>query len=163
MSFVAQICLRKSRHQDLDLYCYSIPETNLRKGSKLNSLLKQVTEIQDSSDFISFKMLKWFTFSIISLHIEYLIPVGTAEPDGSCKFTYRSVSRKMGRFNSPRHPANYPSSTNCTYIFLSTPQEQVYISNLLQFEIVAKGKYENMNLPLITFLKILFSGANCFR
>ena len=57
--------------------------------------------------------------------IEYLIPVGTPEPDGSCKFTYRSVSRKMGRFNSPRHPANYPSSTNCTYIFLSTPQEQV--------------------------------------
>ena len=56
---------------------------------------------------------------------EYLIPVGTPEPDGSCKFTYRSVSRKMGRFNSPRHPANYPSSTNCTYIFLSTPQEQV--------------------------------------
>jgi len=58
---------------------------------------------------------------------EYLIPVGTPEPDGSCKFTYRSVSRKMGRFNSPRHPANYPSSTNCTYIFLSTPQEQVQI------------------------------------
>ena len=60
-----------------------------------------------------------------STTIEYLIPVGTPEPDGSCKFTYRSVSRKMGRFNSPRHPANYPSSTNCTYIFLSTPQEQV--------------------------------------
>ena len=42
MNFVGQICLRKSRHQDQDLYCYSIPETNLLKGSKLNSLLKQV-------------------------------------------------------------------------------------------------------------------------
>ena len=59
------------------------------------------------------------------LFIEYLIPVGTPAPDGSCHFTYRSMSRKFGRFNSPRHPANYPSSTNCTYIFLATANEQV--------------------------------------
>jgi hypothetical protein len=58
---------------------------------------------------------------------EYLIPVGTPAPDGSCHFTYRSMSRKFGRFNSPRHPANYPSSTNCTYIFLATANEQVQI------------------------------------
>ena len=60
-----------------------------------------------------------------NLFIEYLIPVGTPAPDGSCHFTYRSMSRKFGRFNSPRHPANYPSSTNCTYIFLATANEQV--------------------------------------
>ena len=59
------------------------------------------------------------------LTLEYLIPVGTPAPDGSCKFTYRSIARKKGRFNSPRHPANYPSLTNCTYIFLATPKEQV--------------------------------------
>ena len=28
---------------------------------------------------------------------EYLIPIGTPAPDGSCKFTYRSSSRKDGR------------------------------------------------------------------
>ncbi|XP_076296175.1 tolloid-like protein 1 isoform X2 [Lasioglossum baleicum] len=55
---------------------------------------------------------------------EYKIP-GTAAPDGSCTFTYRSSSRKKGDFNSPRHPSNYPSDTNCTYYFLATPNEQV--------------------------------------
>ncbi|XP_059082755.1 cubilin-like isoform X2 [Tigriopus californicus] len=58
---------------------------------------------------------------------EYLIPVGTPAPDGSCKFTYRSLSRREGRFNSPRHPSNYPSSTNCTYLFFATPKQQVQI------------------------------------
>lgn len=55
---------------------------------------------------------------------EYKIP-GTAAPDGSCTFTYRSSSRKRGEFNSPRYPSNYPSDTNCTYFFLATPNEQV--------------------------------------
>lgn len=55
---------------------------------------------------------------------EYKIP-GTAAPDGSCTFTYRSSSRKKGEFNSPRYPSNYPSDTNCTYNFLATPNEQV--------------------------------------
>ncbi|XP_018356275.1 PREDICTED: cubilin isoform X2 [Trachymyrmex septentrionalis] len=55
---------------------------------------------------------------------EYKIP-GTAAPNGSCIFTYRSSSRKRGEFNSPRYPSNYPSDTNCTYFFLATPDEQV--------------------------------------
>ncbi|XP_012271298.1 cubilin isoform X3 [Orussus abietinus] len=55
---------------------------------------------------------------------EYRIP-GTAAPDGSCLFTYRSSSRKKGEFNSPRYPSNYPSDTDCTYLFLATPNEQV--------------------------------------
>ncbi|GLH08018.1 Cubilin homolog [Gryllus bimaculatus] len=55
---------------------------------------------------------------------DYKIP-GTAAPDGSCIFTYRSSSRKKGEFNSPRYPSNYPSETNCTYLFLGTPNEQV--------------------------------------
>ncbi len=63
------------------------------------------------------------TYNIISP--EYLIPIGTPAPDGSCTFTYRSISRKEGSFNSPRYPSNYPSSTNCTYTFLATPREQV--------------------------------------
>ncbi|XP_008555290.1 cubilin isoform X1 [Microplitis demolitor] len=59
-----------------------------------------------------------------SFETEYKIP-GTAAPDGSCTFTYRSSSRKKGEFNSPRYPSNYPSDTNCTYLFLATPNEQV--------------------------------------
>ncbi|KDR22176.1 Cubilin [Zootermopsis nevadensis] len=55
---------------------------------------------------------------------EYRIP-GTAAPDGTCNFTYRSGSRKKGEFNSPRYPSNYPSETNCTYLFVPTPNEQV--------------------------------------
>ncbi|XP_034938400.1 bone morphogenetic protein 1 isoform X2 [Chelonus insularis] len=59
-----------------------------------------------------------------SFETEYKIP-GTAAPDGSCTFTYRSSSRKKGEFNSPRYPSNYPSDTNCTYLFLGTRNEQV--------------------------------------
>ncbi|XP_049849877.1 cubilin isoform X2 [Schistocerca gregaria] len=57
---------------------------------------------------------------------EYKIP-GTAAPDGSCRFTYRSSSRKKGDFNSPRYPSNYPNDINCTYDFEATPNEQVTI------------------------------------
>ena len=54
---------------------------------------------------------------------EYQIP-GTPRP-GMCHFTYRSTSRLEGRFNSPRHPQNYPNDLNCTYLFLATPSQQV--------------------------------------
>ncbi|XP_017472311.1 PREDICTED: uncharacterized protein LOC108363453 isoform X1 [Rhagoletis zephyria] len=57
---------------------------------------------------------------------EYKIP-GTAAPDGTCSFTYVSNSKKRGEFNSPRYPSNYPSDTNCSYLFLGEPNEQVTI------------------------------------
>lgn len=63
---------------------------------------------------------------IIIFLLEYRIP-GTAAPDGSCSFTYQSASRKKGEFNSPRYPSNYPSDTNCTYLFLGESNEQVTI------------------------------------
>lgn len=68
-------------------------------------------------------VLNWIV-NRYSFETEYKIP-GTAAPDGSCTFTYRSSSRKKGEFNSPRYPSNYPSDTNCTYLFLATPNEQV--------------------------------------
>lgn len=49
---------------------------------------------------------------------------GTPDPPG-CRFKYLSESSKTGDFNSPRHPANYPSSTDCTYDFYGQPGEQV--------------------------------------
>lgn len=61
-----------------------------------------------------------------SFETEYKIP-GTAAPDGTCSFVYRSTSRKKGEFNSPRYPSNYPSEMNCSYVFLATPNEQVVI------------------------------------
>uniref|UniRef100_T1GJQ8 CUB domain-containing protein n=1 Tax=Megaselia scalaris TaxID=36166 RepID=T1GJQ8_MEGSC len=61
-----------------------------------------------------------------SFETEYKIP-GTAAPDGTCSFTYRSSSRKKGDLNSPRYPSNYPSDTNCSYEFLALPNEQVTI------------------------------------
>lgn len=57
---------------------------------------------------------------------EYKVP-GTAAPDGTCTFTYRSTSRKKGDFNSPRYPSNYPSEMNCSFMFIATPNEQVTI------------------------------------
>ncbi|XP_032784662.2 LOW QUALITY PROTEIN: cubilin [Daphnia magna] len=56
---------------------------------------------------------------------EYLIP-GTPSPLGGCNFTYMSSSKKRGEFNSPRHPARYPSNLTCTYNFvLAGPHENV--------------------------------------
>jgi len=57
---------------------------------------------------------------------EYKIP-GTAAPDGTCSFTYVSSSKKRGELNSPRYPSNYPSDTNCSYLFLAEADEQVTI------------------------------------
>lgn len=63
-------------------------------------------------------------YDILFMCTEYRIP-GTPSPDGSCQFTYHSTARKRGEFNSPRYPSNYPSDTNCTYMFIPTPDEQV--------------------------------------
>ena len=52
-----------------------------------------------------------------SLCEEYSIP-GTPSPLGGCNFTYMSGSKKRGDFNSPRHPARYPSNLTCTYNFI---------------------------------------------
>ncbi|KAK2715937.1 cubilin-like [Artemia franciscana] len=59
-----------------------------------------------------------------SFSTEYQIP-GTPAPDGSCRFTYLSSSVKQGEFNSPRHPANYPSNTTCVYTMIAEYGEQV--------------------------------------
>lgn len=73
------------------------------------------------------------TFLLVFLHwlinfpTEYKIP-GTPSPDGKCIFTYYSSSRKEGTFNSPRHPANYPSNTTCEYTFQANPDEQVRLA-----------------------------------
>ena len=64
---------------------------------------------------------------LIPILLNYRNFLGTPSPDGSCKFTYRSSSRKDGRFNSPRHPSNYPSNTDCYYEFYAMPHEQVQI------------------------------------
>lgn len=61
-----------------------------------------------------------------SFETEYKV-AGTAAPDGTCSFSYKSTSRKKGEFNSPRYPSNYPSGINCSYAFLATPNEQVTI------------------------------------
>lgn len=70
--------------------------------------------------------MEYFSQAKYTFETEYKIP-GTAAPDGTCAFTYRSTSRKKGEFNSPRYPSNYPSDTNCSYMFMATPNEQVTI------------------------------------
>lgn len=55
---------------------------------------------------------------------DYQVP-GTASPNGSCQFFYRSESQKAGDFNSPHYPANYPSSMICEYYFFGLEGEQV--------------------------------------
>lgn len=93
-----------------------------------------------------FKVIFFLMFySIICYSLEYLIP-GTAAPNGTCHFTYRSESKKRGDFNSPRHPANYPNGLNCTFLFLATPNEQVTVI-FDQFKI----KVDVANISLVQF------------
>lgn len=56
---------------------------------------------------------------------DYKVP-GTPDPPG-CRFKYLSESVKSADFNSPRHPSNYPSSTDCLYEFYGQPGEQIKI------------------------------------
>lgn len=84
-------------------------------------------------------------YFILCYSLEYLIP-GTAAPNGTCHFTYRSESKKRGDFNSPRHPANYPNGLNCTFLFLATANEQVTVI-FDQFKI----KVDISNISLVQF------------
>lgn len=93
-------------------YCSKLA-ANQDQDSKPNTDLKQVRKSSGWYGALLFR----------DLFSEYQIP-GTPRP-GLCHFTYRSTSRLEGRFNSPRHPQNYPNDLNCTYLFLATPSQQV--------------------------------------
>ena len=56
--------------------------------------------------------------------VDYAIP-GTPATDAKCHFIYFSASAKSGKFNSPRHPSNYPHNIVCVYEFIGLAQEQV--------------------------------------
>lgn len=99
----------------LDLLLYLVVANVRVEDLKLVTHSKLVSIFDESMTLFKFFFLRY---------LEYRIP-GTAAPDGSCTFTYRSTSKKKGEFNSPRYPSNYPSDTNCTYLFLATPNEQV--------------------------------------
>lgn len=92
--------------------------------SSFTKQLVNPTGVQNSFNWFFSLYFKFPLCLIQCFFPEYKIP-GTAAPDGSCSFTYRSSSRKKGEFNSPRYPSNYPSQTNCSYIFIATPNEQV--------------------------------------
>lgn len=81
-----------------------------------------ISSLQVQGIIINIKDSKFFF-----LWTEYKIP-GTPSPDGKCVFTYYSSSRKEGTFNSPRHPANYPSNTTCEFTFQANPDEQVRLA-----------------------------------
>ena len=86
---------------------------------------------------------------------EYQIP-GTPRP-GRCHFTYRSTGRLEGRFNSPRHPQNYPNDLNCTYVFLATPSQQVGS----QQKVHVLYLLSHISLSLLSF-PISYCGVLCF-
>jgi hypothetical protein len=78
---------------------------------------------------------------------EYRVP-GTEDPTIPCHFTYYSKSKARGEFNSPRFPSNYPSGTNCTYMFYmenSTEQVRIVFDNFKlradKFNVTTLGAY----------------------
>ncbi|XP_043246214.1 cubilin-like isoform X2 [Amphibalanus amphitrite] len=97
---------------DRELCGRQVPESVRSNGARL-TLVFSSGATQGSGFKANFKF-----------ETEYLIP-GTAAPDGSCRFTYNSAAGKRGDFNSPRHPANYPSATACEYTFETQRNEQV--------------------------------------
>jgi len=104
---------------------WSSPVDKLKEWAlKLDSFSLQVSVFRFKNFKIDNFFKKWsFLFYFDS--IEYSIP-GTPSPLGGCNFTYLSASKKRGDFNSPRHPARYPSNLTCTYNFvLSRGDESV--------------------------------------
>ena len=45
-----------------------------------------------------------------------------------CHFKYGSKFMKVGRFNSPRHPSNYPADIECIFQFFMKPGEKLRIT-----------------------------------
>lgn len=45
----------------------------------------------------------------------------------SCDYIYRSDFMKSGTFNSPRHPSWYINDINCTYTFITRPNEVLLV------------------------------------
>ena len=68
------------------------------------------------------------------------------------------------RFNSPRHPSNYPSSTDCIYEFYALPHEQVQIvfdSFKVRVEnLINAGKGE-VQWPILATLQIKSCSGSC--
>lgn len=125
-----------------------IPSTIISEGPRLVMVFNS-----GSSQGIGFK-------AKYSFETDYKIP-GTAKPDGSCTFTYLSESDQTGDFNSPRYPSNYPSHTECEYVFLGKPEEQVkfvfnYFRTKTQNEI--SGYNEKCEEDWLEIYEILPSG-----
>ncbi|GAV00714.1 hypothetical protein RvY_11523-2 [Ramazzottius varieornatus] len=84
---------------------------------------------------------------VIEYEFEMFFDVpGTAHPLSTvCEFSYRSgatPASKAGEFHSPRHPSNYPSNINCTYIFEGADNEQAHLEFDL-FTLSGNGTYAN--------------------
>ncbi|CAL1273536.1 unnamed protein product [Larinioides sclopetarius] len=103
---------------DLNLCGMNIPLPVLSEGPRLSMVFSSGTSAALTGK--GFKAR--YTFET-----DYKVP-GTPSPDGTCNFTYlSSSSTKRGDFNSPRHPANYPSNTTCVYNFKGEPGTQIKI------------------------------------
>ncbi|PRD27455.1 UNVERIFIED_CONTAM: Tolloid-like protein 1 [Trichonephila clavipes] len=102
---------------DLNLCGRILPPPVLSEGPRLSMVFSSGPT--GSSTGKGFKALYKF-------ETDYKVP-GTPAPDGTCNFTFLSKNTKRGEFNSPRHPANYPSNTSCVYIFKGEPGTQIKI------------------------------------
>ncbi|OQV20586.1 putative Cubilin [Hypsibius exemplaris] len=83
-------------------------------------------------------------FRILYQFETYFKVPGIAHPDSNiCEFRFQSGPHiKSGDFHSPRHPANYPPNTNCTYIFEGAANEQARLEFDL-FRLSGDGNYNN--------------------
>ncbi|GFV84211.1 tolloid-like protein 1 [Trichonephila clavipes] len=102
---------------DLNLCGRILPPPVLSEGPRLSMVFSSGPT--GSSTGKGFRALYKF-------ETDYKVP-GTPAPDGTCNFTFLSKNTKRGEFNSPRHPANYPSNTSCVYIFKGEPGTQIKI------------------------------------
>lgn len=63
--------------------------------------------------------------------IEYKFVVDFRIPgiqnNSNCNYNYRSDFMRMGTFNSPRHPSWYINDINCSYTFITKPNEVLLI------------------------------------
>ncbi|ELU17589.1 hypothetical protein CAPTEDRAFT_178835 [Capitella teleta] len=87
----------------------------------------------------------------------YDIPGTPASTSAMCHFLYHSDSQKVGRFNSPRHPANYPDDINCVYEFYMKKNERLRIT-FENFK-VSVGNFNNCTLDYLHLYTLMPDGS----
>ncbi|KAI1702286.1 CUB domain-containing protein [Ditylenchus destructor] len=74
----------------------------------------------------------------VEFKTDFGVPGESMGDSNKCMFRFKN---KLGSFNSPRYPANYPLDTNCTYFITGEPGDQILLY-FVQFALFEENSKE---------------------